>query len=256
MTQDKFFGILDRNPNVDKMLPWNPELRKAYQVVYNPHGEHILRGGFNNLDIKLADMYPYFCKVEPDDFFIHCEDVMKKVSDLKTPLNDLKGIAGNGLPYIVVHTTGGDPQYRTYPHMGMVVKGLILPVVQIGSTSDLYCPGAIDLRGCLSFTETAWVMKHAKAAIVIDSFPSHLAGAVGTPCIVLYGPAPARVVGPVHPNVPDTLWFDMEPNKLDVCPNMTNCHGTNRNCQSPCIHSINPLLVRQNLISILSQVVE
>jgi glycosyltransferase involved in cell wall biosynthesis len=248
MTQEKFFGILNKNPDVQKVIPWNPELRTKYQVVYNPHGEHILKGGFNNLDVKLADMYPYFCKVEPADFFIHCEDVMKKVSSLKTPLNDFKGIIGNKLYYIVVHTTGGDPQYRTYAHMGLVIKGLTLPVVQIGLNTDLYCPGAIDLRGILSFNETAWVMKHAKASITIDSFPSHLAGALDVPSIVLYGPAPARVVGPIHKDIP---WFDMEPNKLDVCPNMTNCHGNIRSCKSPCINSISPFDIKENLIKIL-----
>jgi glycosyltransferase involved in cell wall biosynthesis len=256
MTQTQYQDILKFNPDVYQILDWNPELRKEYQFVYNPHGEHILRGGFNNLDVKLADMYPYFCKVEPDDFFIYCENVTKKVSFLKTPLNDFKDIVGNKLPYVVVHTTGGEPKYRTYAHMGLVVRGLTLPVIQIGSKTDMYCPSAIDLRNILSFNETAWVMKNASAAIVIDSFPSHLAGAVGTPCIVLYGPAPARVVGPIHDKVPDNLWFDMEPNKLDVCPDMTNCYGRKMNCKSPCINSINPMEIRKNLIFILEQVIK
>ena len=238
MTQEKFFGLLKDNEDITGVLDWNPERRKEFRFVYNPHGEHILHGGFNNLDVKLADMYPYFCKVEPDDFFIQCD---KPKIDL--PEN-----------YIVVHTTGGDPQYRTYDHMDIVVRGLKIPYVQIGSKTDKYCKGAIDLRGILSFTETAWVMKNAKAAIVIDSFPSHLAGAFGTPCIVLYGPAPARVVGPLHPDVPDNLWFDLEPNKLDVCPDMTNCHGRNRSCKSPCINSINPMLIQKCLVSILKEV--
>jgi glycosyltransferase involved in cell wall biosynthesis len=257
MTQEKFQGIVKGNPDVTLIADWNPELRTQYQVVYNPHGEHILKGGFNNLDVKLADMYPYFCKVKPDDFFIDCEqpDVFfvhdERLIDKSLSPNQYQCPA----PYVVVHTTGGDPQYRTYSHMGMVVKGLTLPVVQIGSVTDIYCPGAIDLRGILSFNETAWVMKNASAAIVIDSFPAHLAGALDTPCIVLYGPAPARVVGPIHKGVPENLWFDMEPNKLDVCPNMTNCHGQIRSCQSPCINSINPMEIKKNLVKILEQVI-
>jgi hypothetical protein len=253
MTQKKFFGILKDNEDISSVLDWNPERRKEFRFVYNPHGEHILHGGFNNLDVKLADMYPYFCGVKPGDFFIQCDDVMEKVSSLKTPLNDFKGIVGNKIPYIVVHTTGGDPQYRTYDHMDLVVRGLKIPHVQIGSVTDKYCKGAIDLRGELSFTETAWVMKHAKAAIVIDSFPSHLAGALGTPAIVLYGPAPARVVGPIQ-NALKNLWFDLEPDKLKVCPDMTNCHGQNRRCQSPCISSINPMKIKECLTTILKEV--
>jgi len=238
MTQEKFHGILENNYDIAKILDWNPELRTKYQFVYNPHGEHILKGGFNNLDVKLADMYPYFCKVEPGDFFIDCEQP------------DDFFVHTENKPYIVVHTTGGDPKYRTYNHMGIVIKGLKLPVIQIGLKTDLYCPGAIDLRGILSFIEMAWVMKKATAAIVVDSFPSHLAGAVNTPCIVLYGPAPARVVGPVHGNQP---WYNLEPNKLDVCASLTNCHGQNTNCLSPCINTINPLKIKEILIKILGE---
>lgn len=235
MTQKKFFGILKDNEYVSGVLDWNPELRKDFRFVYNPHGEHILHGGFNNLDVKLADMYPYFCGVEPGDFFIQFD---KPATNLPET-------------YIVVHTTGGDPQYRTYDHMDLVVRGLKIPYVQIGAKTDKYCKGAIDLRGILSFTETAYVMNNAKAAIVIDSFPSHLAAAVNTPAIVLYGPAPARVVGPIHEDIP---WVDLEPDKLKVCPDMTNCHGQNRRCQSPCINSINPLTIQRCLVAILKDI--
>jgi len=242
MTQKQFFGILKNNPNVDEIIEWNPGIRNEFRFVYNPHGEHILHGNFNSLDVKLADMYPYFCGVEPGNFFIYCE---------KSPfLHDLwehENLANT--PYIVVHTTGGDPQFRTYDHMGMVIMGLNIPVIQIGGKADLYCKGAIDLRGILSFTETAWVMKHAKAAVVIDSFPSHLAGALGIPAIVLYGPAPARVVGPIHDR--EIPWFDMEPDKLRVCKNTYNCYGRDRQCISPCINSIHPMTIKKNLKMIL-----
>lgn len=58
-------------------------------------------------------------------------------------------------------------------------------------------------------------MKMAKAAVVIDSYPAHLAGAVGTPAVVLFGPAPARVTGP---RSDDAKIICLEPNHLDVCP--------------------------------------
>lgn len=243
MTQKQYFGLLENNPNVDKVIEWNPGLRHQYRFVYNPHGEHILHGNFNSLDVKLADMYPFFCGVQPADFFIDCKDP------------DIAEILGVPMPwmmgqdYIVVHTTGGDPVFRTYENLNMVIMGLNIPVVQIGGAADFYCAGAMDLRGILSFTETAWVMKHAKAAVVIDSFPSHLAGALGTPAIVLYGPAPARVVGPIHD--PEILWFDMEPDKLRVCKNTYNCYGRDRHCISPCIKSINPMTIKKNLKTIL-----
>ena len=232
MTQAIFKDILYNNPYIDEVIDWNEDKIKDYEIVYAPHGEHILPGGFNSLDVKLADMYPYFCGVKPDDFFIWC---------------DTEGVDLPNGAYVVVHTTGGDSQFRTYEHMKHVIKGLDYPVVQIGAKTDMVCDGALDYRG-LTFNQTAFVMDHAAAAVVIDSFPSHLAGALQTPVVVLFGPAPSRVVAPIAD--PDKL-ICIEPDKLRVCKSLSNCWGQNRNCQSPCINSINPLEVRKALLSFL-----
>jgi ADP-heptose:LPS heptosyltransferase len=201
-------------------------------VVYNPHGDHILHGGFNNLDVTLYSMYPYFCKVKPDDIWI---DTVQPVVELPEE-------------YIVVHTTGGDARHRMYPHMAKVVKGLDVSIVQLGGPHDVLCHGALDLRGKLSFRESAWVMKHARAAVVVDSFLSHLAGAVGTDAVVLYGPAPARVVGP---KAQGCKVVDLQPDMLAVCQSMSHCWGSRSSCQSPCIHSISPGKVRKALEGLL-----
>jgi len=183
------------------------------------------------LDVKLADMYPYFTKVKADKMFI------KEIKpDIDLPEK-----------YIIVHTTGGSP-YRIYAHMEMVVNKLDIPVIQIGSAGDMVCPSAIDLRGKLSWNETAWVMKRAKAAVVVDSFPAHLAGALGTPVVVLFGPAPARVTGPIGDQ---SKIICLEANKLDVCKHLTNCYGE-IGCGSPCINTINPLTVKKALQSLMN----
>jgi len=233
MTQKQYWGIIEGNPYIDGLIDWDEKQLKKYLVVYNPHGEKILPGGWNNLDVKLVDMYPYFCKVEPDKMFI-----------AKTkPRIDLPD------EYIVVHTSGAS-MYRVYNHMDMVVKDFKLPVVQIGGKEDKACSDAVDLRGKLNWNETAYVMEHARAAIAVDSFPAHLAGALGTPVVVLFGPAPARVTGPIgDPN--KIVYF--EPNKLDVCPILSNCYGQQGKevCSSPCINTLNPLKVRQLLTDLL-----
>ena len=230
MTQKQYQLILKNNPYIDGVIDWNEREINNYDIVYNPHGDHILPGGFNSLDVKLADMYPYFCKVKPDDFYIWCEET--KIPDTS---------------YVVVHTTGGNPLHRTYAHMSMVIKGLKIPVVQIGSKTDLYCEGAEDYRG-LNFNQTSYVMDNAAAAVVIDSFPSHLAGALKTPVVVLFGPAPSRVVAPISD--PDKL-ICIEADKLRVCKGLTACWSQARDCQSPCINTISPLEVRKALLSLL-----
>lgn len=227
MTQPQFQDIVVNNPYIDEIIDWDENLLNEYDVPYNPHGARILPGGFNSLDATLYSMYPYFCKVTPDKMFIECVKPNIKLPDR----------------YIVVHTTGGDPNYRMYPHMDLVVKLLKIPAVQIGGPLDRACEAtALDVRGQMSFRETAYIMKHACAAVVIDSFPSHLAGCLGTPAVVLYGPAPARVVRPRDDN---NVIINLEPNKLDVCLSLNNCWGKAERgaCTKPCIDSINPMQI-------------
>jgi len=246
MTKKVYQNIIEGNPHVDKIINWDEKKFWRYEVVYNPHGEKILPGGFNNLDVKLADMYPYFCKVKADAMFIQesAPNFSYRSDDPFLCLTE---------PFIVVHTTGGQAEYRTYKHIDMALKGISYPIVQIGSKEDLACQVAsLDLRGKLSWRETAWVMKRAKAAVCVDSFPMHLAGALGTPVVALFGPAPARVTGPLGD--PEKI-ICLEPNKLDVCSNLTNCWGQpgKNKCLSPCINSINPLTVKKALKKLLDE---
>jgi len=53
MTQRVYQDIVEGNPYVDEIIDWDERLLRRYQVIYNPHGEHILKGGFNNLDVTL-----------------------------------------------------------------------------------------------------------------------------------------------------------------------------------------------------------
>jgi len=232
MTQKVFAGVVFGNPYLDEIIEWDERHLKAYEVVYNPHGQHILHGGFNSLDVTLHSMYPYFTKVEPDDIFI----------------SPIKPDGFKGGEYIVVHTTGGSKEYRTYPHMEQVIKNLDVAVVQLGGTNDLRCPGTIDFCGKLTWQESAWIMQHAKAAVAVDSFMSHLAGAVGTDAVVIYGPAPPRVV---QPKAQGCKIINLKPDMLKVCKSMTHCWGRNQQCNSPCINTISPLIVKRALEGLL-----
>lgn len=234
MTQPQYQDIITGNPYVDGIIDWDELKASEYLIRYNPHGERILPGQFNNGDTPLHAMYPYFCKVEADDMFIQ-----EMQPDMELPEE-----------YVVVHTTGGDPKYRTYKHMDMAVKNIGLPVVQVGGKADMVCHEAgFDLRGKLSWRETAWVVKRAKAIVAVDSFPMHLAGALGTPVVALFGPAPARVT--CARGNPETI-INLEPNRLDVCKTIAACYGQ-RTCTSPCINSLNPLTIRKALLKFLEE---
>ena len=232
MTQKFFGGIVEGNPYIDEIIEWDERQFKRYEVVYNPHGEHILHGGFNNLDVTLHSMYPYFTGVEADEMFID-----PVITEVVAPAE-----------YIVVHTTGGSQKYRSYPHMDTVLKNIGIPIVQLGGPSDLRCKSDLDLCGKLTWRESAWMMKHAKAAVVIDSFMSHLAGTIGTDAVVLYGPAPPRVV---QPKAQGCEIVNLKPDMLKVCKNMSHCWGRQPQCNSPCINTISPIVVRKALEGLL-----
>lgn len=238
MTQKKFQDIVVGNPYISEIVDYDKDEIQKYAVVYNPHGEKILPGGWNNLDVTLYSMYPYFCKVKADKVFIEEKYPGGIVFDTSQD-------------YIIVHTTGGNIKYRSYAYMDEVIEKIGLPAIQIGGALDLKAfEAALDLRGKLSWRETAWLMKRAKAAIVIDSFPSHLAGALGTPAVVLFGPAPARVT---RPRADAGNIICLEPNKLDVCPITSNCWGeiTKDVCESPCINTITPDQIAEAFLFLL-----
>jgi len=237
MTQKQFKGVVEGNPYIDEIIDWDPKAPAKYSYIYNPHGEKILPGAWNNGDVKLYDMYPYFCKVEPDDLSI----------TLNKPDIDLPE------KYIVVNTAGAST-YRRYAHSAIALKDIGYSIVQIGSGVDPYCEIAdVDLRDRLSWTESAYIMKNAVCALVVDSYCAHLAGAVDTPAVVLFGPAPARVVGPRYKDKKNLI--EMEPEKLKVCPISANCYGQpgREVCTSPCINTLNPMKVKQFLINLIER---
>ncbi len=73
----------------------------------------------------------------------------------------------------------------------------------LGSSDDrkndfFLFPDSIDLRGRTSMTELAEVLRRANYFIGGCSAPLHLASAVGTPALALYGPTSAVKWAPIH----------------------------------------------------------
>jgi len=90
-------------------------------------------------------------------------------------------------------------RHKRWPYYNELIHLLLeeYPQVQICimGTQDDDFPGdltsdrrVIDLRSHLTLRQTAWVLKHAGLAIGNDCGPMHIADAVQTPSIVLFGP--------------------------------------------------------------------
>jgi len=229
MTQPQYVDIVADNPLIDMVIPeWDESQLKKYRIVYNPHGERILPGQWGrNANSILADFYWRVLYLDrPDDFYIHKE---KPPNRLALP----------EVPFCVVHTTGGDSHFRTYKYMANVCKYLEAkgyPTIQIGGPDDYPAGASFDWRG-LRRTQDAWIMSKARFAVTVDSFHSHLAGALGVSQVALYGSGNASVCQPKQ--VGGTL-ICLSPDYIMDCQGLGPCSGSVRDCAVPCTSSHSP----------------
>ncbi len=101
-----------------------------------------------------------------------------------------------------------------------------------------------DLTNITSLRQTCAVISHASAMVSGDSGPMHLANAVGTPVVALFGPT-ARVWG-FYPQGPDDIILE-RPMSCRPC----SLHGKRRsNCGEKCLTGITPQEVVKALLDL------
>lgn len=222
MTEEPYMDIIKGNPYIRKIIPWNDAVPYNYTHYYNPHAERILPGHWGrNSNSLLSDFYWKILKVDPCDFFIEqAEPEVLKASEIPSNI-------------CILHTTGGDPHYRTYKFMEDVATGLNGKyfTIQLGGRDDFPAGATWDLRGQLSFRESAWVMARAKMAVTVDSFISHLAGALGVNQVCLFGSGNFRVV---RPNQLGGRLACLFPDYIRDCKGLGPCSASVRDCPTPC----------------------
>ena len=115
--------------------------------------------------------------------------------------------AGVSPPFVVL-APGSARANKRWPHFGHLAQRIAThcPVVIVGgppeARSDTQpCDHAVaDLRGLLPIRQSAAVVALAVAAVTNDSAPLHIAQAVGTPVVGLFGPTdPTQGFGPRGP---------------------------------------------------------
>ena len=241
MTQKKYHDILVNNPFVNAVVDYDFGLMAEFSVVYNPHAERILPGHWGrNSNSLLSDFYWKILEVDRGDFFL--DKVAPPLGLIaRTPL------ASNSKPIAVLHTTGGDPRFRTYMYMGVVAKYLKEKgyyTVQLGTREDYPADAEFDLRGMLSFRESAWVMSKAKLAVTVDSFISHLAGMYGVSQVCLFGSGNQFVV---RPEQLGGKLICLSPDYIRYCPGLGPCSGSVRDCPHPCTGLHDPQLIIEKI---------
>lgn len=241
MTMPQYKEVVVNNPYIDEVIDWDENKLKEYQFVYNPHGDRILPGHWGrNSNSLLSDFYWKILRVKPDDFYI----ALKEPDDKEL----VKFIEEeNECPIALVHTTGGDPHFRTYKYMKEVCEYLASEgylTIQVGGQRDFPAGAAIDLRGKLNHQKTAWVASKSTIAVTVDSFVSHLCGAFGVSQICLFGSGNYNVV---KPNQMQGELICMIPDYVNDCPGLGPCSASVKDCPTPCTGGHDPKDIIKNL---------
>jgi glycosyltransferase involved in cell wall biosynthesis len=250
MTSPQYMDIIQGNPHIEDVLEWNESIYSVFEFVLNPHRDRIAPGHWGrNCNSLLSDFYWKLLEVEPTDFFIQRKKPEFLSYNSKYGLGiwtkDDKGVLkmrrSTKNPIAVVHTTGGDPYFRTYKYMADVSNGLRKRgyfVIQLGGVADFPANPDLDLKGGVSWKENAWVMAKASIAVTVDSFLSHLAGALGVSQVCLFGSGNHIVV---RPNQMDGELICLSPDYLKYCPGLGPCSGAIRDCPVPCTGRHSPV---------------
>lgn len=122
--------------------------------------------------------------------------------------DDVHGVTGGTL-VLAPGCKTGEMAAKRWPHFPRLAE-MFDDVAIVGTPDDLYTrdgtamrfPGHVrSLIGGLSLRETASVLAAAGAVVANDSGLGHIAGAVGAPTILLFGPTPDATLGRLPPNV-------------------------------------------------------
>lgn len=97
----------------------------------------------------------------------------------------------------------------------------------------------VNVAGKLSLLEFAELVRQSSVLVTGDSFPMHVAGAVETPVIALFGPTDDRRVGPVGDNA--------------VVLRADECERCYRriNCRKRCMERVSPQQVMNSLLRVI-----
>ena len=232
-TLGRYVPVLWRNPWVDSVaalgtdylperfdvaidLNWWPELSK--DAARLPRQEILAKAA----GVTLTDMRPVY-RIAPEE----ARWARGLLEEMHRPLAGVQVRASSAL--------------RSYPRVKLVrtVELLVragFGVVILDETPGGAWPaGALDLSGALSIREAGAVIGEADVLIAPDSGLMHLAAAVGTPCVALFGPiAPERRVKGYEKCTP------LQGNDrigCAACHDEPRCRGAG---PAPCLSAISP----------------
>jgi len=254
-TKPQYFDIIKDNPYIHGVVEYHPELLN-YRTPEHfgpspgfvdmcfcpfiitqkiPHWIHSGNGK------SLGVSYAHMCNLTMSNEEI--EEEMCIDTDISIEIPDGE--------YITFHckTTQDPKDYERWDEVIPNIKNM--KIVQVGGKDEplIDHKDVVDLRGKTTPQQLAHVIANAALHVGLDSFPSHIARAVGTPSVVLYGGTYAKQAG-IENGVA------LEPENRGQC--ITSCHLEKcilkeKKIGDKCINSILPETILETIADRLGE---
>ncbi len=206
-TQPQYFHILKglTEPIIDEIVPWEPwmqspeALERVFDIAYTPNlnvqhqWANWVRGGTGR---NLIDEFAAQCDV------VAGAPVLPEVPEVPEVTTHRPGA------WVTIHA-GGQKSARAWMHWSELVRNLRannVSVAQVGSSDDVSIGEVdLDLRGKTDHVGLVRQFADSGCFIGIDSYPMHVAAAVGTRVIALFGSSYASSTGPRSFRLPQLI---------------------------------------------------
>jgi len=247
-TQEKYVDILKDNQAIDRVIGFDnwmmnvPFCEMIFSEVYTPNLDiqmntsNWVHGGKGR---KLGEEIANRCLVPYSQPRIKLEQVQ-------------------GLPekFIVLHPGSGKGQWeaRNYNSWKEVVinlnenLGSDYKIVIVGSSDDIGLEGCVDLRGKTNYNQLAFVIQKASCLLGIDSVSMHIAAALETPSVSLFGSSYAHSTGPINTN----KHIGLEPPNRRTCDKACYKYQCSVDASNPCVNDIHGSLIVESVLKLLN----
>jgi ADP-heptose:LPS heptosyltransferase/glycosyltransferase involved in cell wall biosynthesis len=257
-TDPKYADVLEDNPHIYKVIPWNQTmiqtdlLEDVFDLALMPNMatqftfSNYVRRGQGRL---LAEEFANYCQCELGEYHI------KKDHTIIESLPD---------GYVTLHAGSGKGQWeaRKYIEWEEVVKNLRslypdMKIVQVGSGDEPLVNGVdVDMRGKTTIHQLASVILVSRLHLSIDTFTMHLAAALKTPVVSLFGSSHAMSSGPWVKDRKKSKIYLLEASQKLGCNKACYKYQCKKNREMPCINEIDPRMVVEAVARIVDKEAE
>jgi hypothetical protein len=137
---------------------------------------------------------------------------------------------------------------KNYDNWDLITTNIKLPIIQVGSKEDQVLPNVYDLRGQTTLNQSAYIIRKAALFLGNDSVGNHMASALNTPRVALFGATlPSTCGGYWNKNT------GIEINPFDRYGCASACHAGDCIRANKCINSIPVKFVLETIASVIGK---